>query len=100
MMPVIYTTYGVAMGHRPETLAASGGLRPAGGAGSAEAYPAPVLVSRAWWWLKTLVVRVGGRHRNAAGRTEDSEETPRLFERMLPSSLTRAATTRTGGERA
>ena len=27
MMPVIYTTYGMAMRHHPEVLAASGGLR-------------------------------------------------------------------------
>jgi hypothetical protein len=31
MVPIIYTTYGTAMGHQPETLAASGGLKPAGG---------------------------------------------------------------------
>ena len=30
MGPIIYTTYGIAMGQRPETLANSGGLRPAG----------------------------------------------------------------------
>jgi hypothetical protein len=29
MGPIIYTTYGIAMGQRPETLANSGGLRPA-----------------------------------------------------------------------
>jgi hypothetical protein len=29
MVPVLYTTYGLAMGHHPEVLAESGGLRPA-----------------------------------------------------------------------
>jgi hypothetical protein len=28
MLPAIYSTYGVAMGHRPEVLGESGGLRP------------------------------------------------------------------------
>ena len=31
MVSVVYTTYGIAMGHRPEVLAKSGGLRAAGG---------------------------------------------------------------------
>jgi hypothetical protein len=31
MLPVIYTTYGTAMGHQPEVLGESGGLRPLGG---------------------------------------------------------------------
>jgi hypothetical protein len=30
MGPIIYTTYGIAMGQRPETLSNSGGLRPTG----------------------------------------------------------------------
>jgi len=30
MGPIIYTTYGIAMGQRPETLSNSGGVRPAG----------------------------------------------------------------------
>ena len=107
MVPIIYTTYGVAMGHRPETLASSGGLRPAGKAGRAEVTPALVLLSRARRWLKTLVVHVSGGHRNAVGRTEDSKEATRLSERLRRPSgaaaitaLTRTATPRAGGDHA
>jgi hypothetical protein len=105
MVPVIYTTYGIAMGHRPETLAASGGLRPAGASSSRERL-AQVAVARARWWLETLLVRAGVRHGDLACRTEEAEETKRLAGRMLASpgaaaiaALTRSATS-TEGERA
>ena len=106
MVPVIYTTYGIAMGHRPETLAESGGLRLAGADNSHER-PARVAGSRARWWLETLLVRAGVRHGDVVGRTNESEETKRLSGRMLPSSgaaavaaLTRVATMSTEGDRA
>ena len=59
MVPIIYTTYGVAMGHRPETLAAAGALRPAGprrgdgphGAARARMLLVAVLVQSSMWCL-------------------------------------------------
>ena len=105
MLPAIYSTYGVAMGHRPEVLGESGGLRPAE-AGRANEHPAQVAVSRARWWLETLLIRVGMQHRDVAGRMEDAGETKRLSGRVLRppgaaaiAALTRTPTTSTGGDR-
>ena len=39
-MPVIYTTYGIAMRHQPEVLAESGGVRSAGEGGTRDHPPA------------------------------------------------------------
>jgi len=39
MVPVIYTTYGIAMRHQPEVLAESGGLRSAGDGGMRDHTP-------------------------------------------------------------
>jgi hypothetical protein len=104
MVPVIYTTYGIAMGHRPETLAESGGLRPTG-AGRAHERPARITVARARWF-KTMLDRVGLRHRDVTGRTEDTGETTWPPGRMLRPSgaaaiaaLIRTPTTSTGGDR-
>ena len=77
MGPVIYTTYGTAMGHRPETLAESGGLRPAG-AERARGRTTQVVVTRAWSWLGAILVRVRLRHRDVDGRAGDIEETKPL----------------------
>ena len=67
MLPVIYTTYGVAMGHRPEVLSASGGLRPAGAEPRRER-SARVGMARAWSWLGTVVTRLHLRLRHTNGR--------------------------------
>jgi hypothetical protein len=106
MMPVIYTTYGVAMGHRPETLAASGGLRRAGARRTHER-PAPVAISRAQWWLESLLLRVCLRHRDVAGPAQDTGETTRRSERLprptvaaAITALTRTAPTTAGGDHA
>ena len=57
MLPTIYTTYGVAMGHSPETLANSGGLRPTG-AEPMRTRPAHVGRARVRAWLDGAVGRV------------------------------------------
>jgi hypothetical protein len=57
MLPVIYTTYGVAMGHQPETLANSGGLRPVG-AEPMRTSPARVGIARGRRWLDSVLVRM------------------------------------------
>jgi hypothetical protein len=57
MVPIIYTTYGIAMGHRPEVLAASGGLQPAG-RGRRCGRPAPVSRGTVWWWLNAVIARL------------------------------------------
>jgi hypothetical protein len=77
MGPVIYTTYGFAMGHRSETLAESGGLRPAG-AGRGRERTTQVATSRGRSWLDTLLVWVRLRHRDVDGRAGDIDETKPL----------------------
>jgi hypothetical protein len=72
MGPIIYTTYGLAMRHRPEALAASGGVRPAG-AERRRQRPASVGVARARRWLGTVFARVRLRHREADSRTAVAE---------------------------
>ena len=74
MRPILYTTYGVAMRHRPEALANCGGLRPAG-AEPMRNRPARVGVARALRWLGAARVRVALRHKDAAGRMVDTRET-------------------------
>ena len=66
-MPVIYTTYGMAMRHHPEVLAASGGLRSIA-AERLRARPIRVRVARAYRWFSTLFARVRLRPRTADGR--------------------------------
>ena len=100
MVPVIYTTYGFAMGHRPEALAESGGLRPAGVGGVRER-PAAIGVSRGWWLLETLLVRVGLRQRDVASRMDDTaamEQRQRPSKAAAIADLTRTAPTSTGGD--
>jgi hypothetical protein len=77
MGPVIYTTYGIAMGHRSETLAESGGLRPAGARRGRER-TTQVATSRGRSWLDTLLVWVRLRQRDVDGRAGDIEETKPL----------------------
>jgi hypothetical protein len=68
MVPVIYTTYGMAMGHCPEALAASGGLRPAAG-GRRPTHAARLRSARVRHWLGIIWVRVRLRHRDADTHT-------------------------------
>ena len=82
MLPVIYTTYGIAMGHRPEVLEASGGLRVAGAEGRGKP-PAPISPTRVCRWIGTAVAWVRLRHRDADSRTAGSERVGAL---VLPSS--------------
>jgi hypothetical protein len=77
MGPVIYTTYGIAMGHRSETLAESGGLRPAG-VGRGRERTTQVATTRKGSWLDILPVWVRLRHRDVDGRAGDIEETKPL----------------------
>ena len=65
MGPIIYTTYGVAMGHRPEVLAATGGLAPAE-AGRPRARTAWQGLTRVGCWL-THLLAPGHRRRQDAG---------------------------------
>jgi hypothetical protein len=100
MVSVIYTTYGVAMGHRPEALAESGGVRPAGVGGVRER-PAVIAVSRGWWLLETLLVRVGLRQRDVVSRmdaTAATEQLQRPPEAAVIAALTRTAPVSTGGD--
>jgi hypothetical protein len=57
MVPIIYTTYAIAMRHGPETLAECGGLRPAGAA-RMRVRTAPGASVRARSWLAAMLVRV------------------------------------------
>jgi hypothetical protein len=74
MGPIISTTYSIAMGHRPETLAESGGLRPAD-AGRAREPMAQVVVSRVWSWLETMLIRVRLQHLGIDVRAGDTGST-------------------------
>ena len=74
MLPVIYTTYGIAMRHRPEVLAESGGLQPAGG-GRMREHPSWRLGECVRQWLKTVLVRVHLRHRDVDSRTLGGDRT-------------------------
>jgi hypothetical protein len=82
MVPVIYTTYGMAMGHRPEALAASGGVRPA----RAKRRPKPsarIGVTRVCRWLCAVFARIHRRHRDVHSRTADADA---ISASALPSS--------------
>jgi hypothetical protein len=57
MVPIIYTTYGMAMRHHPEVLATSGGLRPAS-AGRAPKHRPGVGMRSARRWLGAVIDRV------------------------------------------
>ncbi len=65
--PIIYTTYGAAMGHRPEALAATGGLKPAG-AGRPRERTAWQGLTRVGPWLVNTLVRKHRRHQDADSR--------------------------------
>jgi hypothetical protein len=82
MMPVIYTTYGMAMRHHPEVLAASGGLGSAGAERIREC-PTRVHVARAYCWFSTLFALVRLRPWNAGRRMARAE---RLRIAALPSN--------------
>ncbi len=82
MVPVIYTTYCMAMGHRPEVLAASGGLRLAG-AERRRVPPAQNGVVRVCRWLGTVFAQARLRHRNAYSRTAGADG---MSASALPSS--------------
>jgi hypothetical protein len=82
MFPATYTTYGMAMGHQPETLAASGGLRPAG-AERLSACPARVGVAQARRWPGIFVAWMRLRHRDAGSQSVDLE---RMRAEALPSN--------------
>ncbi len=73
MGPIVYTTYGIAMGHRTEDLANSGGLRPAGAEPMRER-PARVGVARTLQWLGAALVRVYMRLKGADGRMVATKE--------------------------
>ena len=68
MVPVIYSTYGIAMRQRPEVLAESGGLQPAG-VGWMLTRPSRRLGECVRQWLTSILVRVHLRHRDVEGRT-------------------------------
>jgi hypothetical protein len=72
MLPTVYTTYGIAMGHRPETLAASGGLRSAR-AEQLSARPGRVGVAQACRWLGIFVAQMRLRHRDAGSQSAGHE---------------------------
>ena len=82
MLPVIYTTYGIAMGHRPEVLEASGGLRAAGAEGWRKP-PAQICLTRVCRWIGTVFVRVRLRQQDVDRRTAATEGVSAL---ALPSS--------------
>jgi hypothetical protein len=74
MVPVIYTTYGIAMRHRPETLAESGGLKPAG-VGRTYPHPSRLRGERVRQWLETVLVRVGLWHRDVVSQAVGGHRT-------------------------
>jgi hypothetical protein len=76
MFPIVYTTYGLAMGHPAETLANSGGLRPAG-AEPVRTRPAHVGRALAPAWLHGAVGLVCRWPRDRDART--AHGSPRDF---------------------
>ena len=72
MVPVIYTTYGMAMGHRPEVLAASGGVRLAGAERRRES-AARIGGARVYRWLCTVFAWMRLRHRDVYSRAADAD---------------------------
>jgi hypothetical protein len=72
MVPVIYTTYGMAMGNHPEVLAASGGLKP-GGAELLRERATWVRVARVGCWLSAGFALVRLRQRKANSRMKAAE---------------------------
>jgi hypothetical protein len=62
MVPVIYTTYGIAMRHQPEVLAESGGLRSAGVGEIRDRTTKPARANTCQW-LEVVLRRLGLRHR-------------------------------------
>ena len=82
MVPIIYTTYGLAMRHRLEVLTASGGLQPAATERRREQL-ARVAVARVRSSLSTLLVRMRVRHHNVDSQTVNAE---RMSAAALPGS--------------
>jgi hypothetical protein len=82
MMPVIYTTYGMAMRHHPEVLAASGGLASAGPE-RRRSRPIPIRMARVCCWFSPLFALVRLRRWNAGGRMARAE---RLRVAALPTN--------------
>lgn len=82
MAPVIYTTYGIAMGYRPEMLAKSGGVRPAG---ARQALERTDRVANSRWrsWLGTMLIRVRMRRPSLEVRPGETRETKWLPGRLL-----------------
>jgi hypothetical protein len=68
MVPVIYSTYGMAMGHRSEALAASGGLQPAG-VGRMPGQTARRRGVCVQCWLETMLIFLRLRPQDADIRT-------------------------------
>ena len=62
MVPVIYTTYGIAMRQQPEVLAESGGLRSAGVGGMRD-HTTRLARANTCQWLEVVLLRLGLRHR-------------------------------------
>jgi len=81
-MPVIYTTYGIAMRHQPEVLAESGGVRSAGEGGTRDHPPRPARANRCQW-LEFVLLRLGLRLREVDSRVEASSA---LASTVLPST--------------
>ena len=76
MRSTIYTTYGMAMGHRPEALAASGGLRPI----TREPLSIPQGLARVRRSLRAVIARVRQRRSNA-------DATPKVAEVMTVTAI-------------
>jgi hypothetical protein len=71
MVPIIHTTDGIAMGHRPEVLGASGGLWTDGNERMRERTARP-RVACGQYWLKMLLVRVRLGHPAADNPTVEA----------------------------
>jgi len=67
MVPVIYTTYGIAMRHQPEVLAESGGLRSAEDGGMRDRTTPPARTSSRRW-LEVVLLRLGLRRQEVNSR--------------------------------
>lgn len=70
---IIYTTYATAMRHRPEDIAASGGLQPSGMMANPPRVPRPrphMALARMRCWLGSALVGVGTRLQGMPGADE------------------------------
>jgi hypothetical protein len=82
MLPIIYTTYGIAMRHRPEELAASGGLRLAGTERRREP-TARLGEARLRCWIETVLVCIHLRQQAVDSPTAGAA---RMAAAVLPAS--------------